>query len=89
MPTNLYRYRKQQVRARSHDMRCGLGYQCYNALWRSSVGFPRKRTTRALLLLSRNKTLTQTDPGAYFQSPAGRRYEMDEDKLETEQTSTI
>ena len=54
---------KLQIRARSRDMRCGLGYQRYDALWRFTAR-PRynRRATRASLLLTRAKTLMQTDP---------------------------
>ena len=78
MPTNLYRHRKQQVRARSRNVRHGLNYQHYNALWRfASIPKHKKRAKRALKLLTRDKTLMQTDPGAYYQSPAGNRYEVE------------
>lgn len=78
MPTNLYRYRKQQIRARSRDRRCGIGYQRYDALWRFA---DRTRGTRraahAIQQLARDKTLMQTDPAAYYHSPTGRRYEYE------------
>ncbi len=73
MPTNLYKYRKQQVRARSRDRRCGIGYQRFDALWRfASIPKHKRRAERAKKLLAREKTLLQADPSAYYLSPAGR-----------------
>ena len=78
MPTNLYRHRKQQVRARSRNVRHGLNCQRFDALWRyASVPKHTKRAERAQQLLVRAKTLTQTDPGAYYQSPTGRAWGED------------
>lgn len=85
MSTNLYKHRKQQVRARSRDMRFGLGYQRFDALWRfASIPKHKRRAERASQLLARSKTLMQTDPGAYYRSPVGNRYEV-----EAEQALTI